>query len=304
MLTGQLISWFDLVEIEGYCAIMNYRHAYHAGNHADVLKHAVLAKVIERLAAKDKPFGMLDAHAGAGAYDLQSDASGKTGEWLGGIGRMEAPFSSEVEAVLAPYRHVVAGLNHAGDNRFYPGSPDIALQLLRGGDRLIANELHPEEADILAMNYRGERRLVITQVDALAAVKQQLPFKERRGLVLIDPPYEIKDEASKVARMLAESVRRFETGVVMIWYPITTEEFVDGLIAGITGLGIGNLLCAELRVKNTHEQAGLSGSGLIIRNPPFGLEEDIQILLPALANRLGVEGLGRAKKEWLTPKKG
>ena len=283
---------------------MNYRHAYHAGNHADVLKHAVLAKVIERLAAKDKPFAVLDAHAGAGAYDLQGLEANKTGEWLGGIGRMEELFTSEVEAVLAPYRQAVAGLNQAGGNRYYPGSPDIALQLLRGGDRLIANELHPEEADILAMNYRGEKLLTITTLDALAAVKQQLPFKERRGLVLIDPPFEIKDEASKVARMLAETVKRFETGVVMIWYPVTTEEFVDGLMAGITGLGIGNLLCAELRVKNTHEQSGLSGSGLIIRNPPYGLEEDTKILLPALAQRLGIEGLGYFKQEWLTPKKG
>ena len=283
---------------------MNYRHAYHAGNHADVLKHAVLAKVIEQLGAKDKPFAVLDAHAGVGAYDLQSEEAGKTGEWLGGIGRMEEPFLSEVEAVLAPYRQAVAGLNQAGGNRYYPGSPDIALQLLRGTDRLIANELHPEEADTLRMNYHGEKRLVITQLDALAAVKQQLPFKERRGLVLIDPPYEVKDEATKVARMLAEAVKRFETGVVMIWYPVTTEEFVDGLVTGIAGLGIGNLLCAELRVKNTHEQSGLSGSGLIIRNPPFGLEEDLQILLPALAQRLGTEGLGRAKQEWLTPKKG
>src|SRR5665213_596841 len=304
MLTGELIGRFDLIEIEGYCAVMNYRHAYHAGNHADVLKHAVLAKVIERLAAKDKPFGVLDAHAGAGAYDLQSEAASKTGEWLGGIGLMQEAFSSEVEAVLVPYRLVIAGLNQTGGNRFYPGSPDIALQLLRSTDRLVANELHREEAETLRMNYHGEKRLVITQLDALAAVKQQLPLKERRGLVLIDPPYEVKDEAAKVCRLLAEAVRRFETGVVMIWYPITTEEFVDGLVTGISGLGIDNLLCAELRVKNTHEQSGLSGSGLIIRNPPFGLEEDLKILLPALAQRLGIEGLGLAKQEWLTPKKG
>jgi 23S rRNA (adenine2030-N6)-methyltransferase len=283
---------------------MNYRHAYHAGNHADVLKHAVLARAIERLATKDKPFAVLDVHAGSGAYDLQSEAASKTGEWLGGIGLMQEAFSSDVEAVLAPYRRVIAGLNQAGSNRYYPGSPDIALQLLRSADRLIANELHPEEAEALRMNYYGEKRLTITQLDGFAAVKQQLPFKERRGLVLIDPPYEAKDEASKVCRMLAEAVKRFETGVVIIWYPVTTEEFVDGLMTGITSLGIGNLLCAELRVKNAHEHSGLSGSGLIIRNAPFGLEEDLRILLPALAQRLGIEGLGRAKQEWLTPKKG
>jgi len=282
---------------------MNYRHAYHAGNHADVLKHALLARAVEKLAAKDKPFAVLDAHAGVGAYDLHGLAASKTGESLGGIGQMSAAFEPEVEAILAPYRAAVAAVNPGGGERFYPGSPDLALHLLRGGDRLVANELHPEEAATLALNFHGERRLTITTMDAMAVVKQQLPFKERRGLVLIDPPYEVKDETDKVRRMFVEAVRRFETGCVMIWYPVTTEEFVDGFVAALQGTGIGNMLCAELRVKHTHESSGLSGSGMIIRNPPYGLEEDARILLPALAQRLGIEGLGRSTLEWLTPKK-
>ena len=282
---------------------MNYRHAYHAGNHADVLKHAVLARVLERLAAKDKPFAVLDAHAGAGAYDLESIAAHKTGEWLGGIGLLAEPFAAEVEAVLVAYRRVCAHLNPDGGRRFYPGSPDIALQLLRFNDRLIANELHPEEAAFLRENYYGDLRLTISTRDALAAVKQQLPFKERRGLVLIDPPYEAKDEAGKVLRMLAECVKRFATGVVMVWYPVTTEEFVDRLLGGFETSGIDNLLCAELRVKNVKDDSGLCGSGLVIRNPPFGLEDDLRILLPALAQRLGIAHEGRAKMEWLTTKR-
>ena len=282
---------------------MNYRHAYHAGNHADVLKHAVFARALERLCAKDKPLAVLDAHAGIGAYDLRGEAASKTGEWTGGIGLMTAKFAPEVEAVLAPYRRVVAALNPTGDLRFYPGSPEITLQLIRLGDRLIANELHREDAASLALNFHGERRLNITTMDALAVVKQQLPFRERRGLVLVDPPYEVSDEADQVRRCLVEAVKRFETGCVMIWYPVTTDEFVDGLLAGLQGTGIGNMLCAELRVKHTHERSGLSGSGLIIRNPPYGLEEDAQILMPALAQRLGIEGLGRFTLEWLTAKK-
>jgi 23S rRNA (adenine2030-N6)-methyltransferase len=282
---------------------MNYRHAFHAGNHADVLKHAILARALERLAAKDKPFAVLDAHAGIGAYDLHGVAAGKTGEWLGGIGLMAEVFSPDVEAVLRPYRSVIAALNPGGGLRFYPGSPEISLQLLRAQDRLIANELHPEEAETLRLNYHGEARLQVTVQDAVAAVKQQLPLKERRGLVLIDPPYEVKDEAQKATRAVVEAHRRFETGCTMLWYPVTTDEFVDGLLSGLQATGIGNMLCAELRVKHTHERSGLSGSGMVIRNPPYGLEEDLKVLLPALAQRLGIEGLGRFSLEWLTPKK-
>ena len=283
---------------------MNYRHAYHAGNHADVLKHAILARVIERLAAKDKPFAVLDAHAGSGAYDLQGEAASKTGEWLGGIGRMTEHFAPDVETILAAYRRACTVLNPNGGNRFYPGSPDVVLELLRGTDRLIANELHPQEVEMLHANYDFDARLAITALDAIAAVKQQLPFKERRGLVLIDPPYEAKDETDKVKRLLVETVRRFETGVVMIWYPFTTHDFVDGLMDGLYQTRIGNMLRCELLVKNPVQGGGLSGSGLIIRNPPFGLHADAEVLLPAIAQRLAIEGLGQSKVEWLTPKKG
>ena len=283
---------------------MNYRHAYHAGNHADVLKHAVLARVVERLAAKNKPFAVLDTHAGAGAYDLQSVEAAKTGEWQSGIGLMNARFGGDVEAVLAGYRAVCVKLNAGDQIRYYPGSPEIALALLRGGDRLIANELQPNEADILRGHYVGDCRLFVTQTDALAAIKQHLPFKERRGLVLIDPPYEARDEADKVRAMLVETVRRFAGAVVMIWYPVTTDAFVDRLLDGVVATGISNIVCAELRVKKAHEASGLSGSGMIIRNPPFGLEEDLGTLMPALSHRLEVGGLGRSSVEWLTPKRG
>ena len=283
---------------------MNYRHAYHAGNHADVLKHAVLARLVEYLAAKDKPFAVLDAHAGIGAYDLLGPEASKTDEWSGGIELMQQRFGPDVEAVLAPYRKAVSALNADGGNRYYPGSPDIILQGMREGDRLIANELHPKDAETLAINYGGERRLQVSVADALQAVKAHLPFQERRGLVLVDPPYEAPDESERVVRMLAQGHKRFATGVIMIWYPVTTEKFVTDLLDAVAGLGIGNILQAELRVKNTHEASGLSGSGLLILNPPFRLESELQILLPALAQRLGIQGLGRADVSWLTPPKG
>ena len=283
---------------------MNYRHAYHAGNHADVLKHAVLARLIEYLAVKDKPFAGLDAHAGIGAYDLLGPEASKTDEWRGGIARMQLPFADDVEKVLSTYRRAVAALNAGGGLRYYPGSPDIILQGLRAGDRLIANELHPQDAETLAMNYAGERRLQVTVCDALIGVTAHLPFHERRGLVLIDPPYEAADEPERVMRMLAQGHQRFATGVIVIWYPVTTEAFVANFLDRVAELRIGNILQAELRVKATQVSSGLSGSGLLILNPPFLLESELNLLLPALAQRLGVQGLGRAEVSWLTPPKG
>ncbi len=280
---------------------MNYRHAFHAGNHADVLKHAVLAQVVAYLTQKDKPFAVLDAHAGIGAYDLLGAEALKTDEWRGGIGLMAQSFSAEVEAVLKPYRNCVAALNPQNGLRYYPGSPEIILQVARAGDRLIANELHPKDADTLAENYRADRRMTVSRLDALGAIKAQLPFAERRGLVLIDPPYEAVDETMRVARQLAEGLKRFATGTFMIWYPVTTHEFASRFIGEMKALAVPNMIQAELRVKIPHPQTGLAGSGLVIVNPPFVLEQQLQLLLPALAQRLGVAGRGQGLINWLTP---
>jgi len=282
---------------------MNYRHAYHAGNHADVLKHAVLARLVQYLALKDKPFCVLDAHAGLGVYDLAAEQAAKTGEWQGGIGLMQADFAPEVEAILAPYRQALARLNTDGGTRFYPGSPEIILGEMRSSDRLLANELHADDFETLKLNYGSDKRLRPLLGDAGNAVKAQLPFKERRGLVLIDPPYEERDETERVARMLANGAKRMPAGILMIWYPVTTEAFVDTFMSAMIGQRIGNILRAELRIKNTHEASGLSGSGLLIFNPPFTLYTELEVLLPALASRLGVDGLGRSHLTWLTPPK-
>ncbi len=283
---------------------MNYRHAFHAGNHADVIKHAVLAHCVAYLTQKDKPFAVLDAHAGIGAYDLHSTEARKTGEWEGGVGKLAPAFDAAVEAFLAPYRATLRNLNPSGGLKLYPGSPEIILQGLRAQDRLIANELHSADAHILRLNYSGETRLSICEIDALQAVKSQLPFAERRGLVLIDPPYEDTKESKRVVQMLAQGIRRFATGMFLIWYPVTTEQFVSDFIEGISELGIGDILRAELRVKKTHEASGLSGSGLLIVNPPFLLEAGLKITLPALAGRLGIDGLGRGALSWLTAPRG
>jgi 23S rRNA (adenine2030-N6)-methyltransferase len=284
-----------------YALDMNYRHAFHAGNHADVLKHAVLARIVAYLAQKEKPFAVLDAHAGIGLYDIKGVEASKTGEWLGGVGKMVQPFPEAVELALAPYRAAISKVNQSGDGQFYPGSPEIILQQMRAKDRLFANELHPQDAETLRQAYRGDDRLSVIESDALVAIKANLPFKERRGLVIIDPPYEIVDETTRVAKMLVEGVKRFADGVFLIWYPVTTQSFADDFLDAIEKLDIGNILRAELLVKQTQMAGGLSGSGVLILNPPYTLEGELRILLPALAKRLGVDEHGRSQVDWLTP---
>ncbi len=282
---------------------MNYRHAFHAGNHGDVLKHAVMARVLELMTAKEKPFAVLDAHAGIGRYDLEGVQAAKTGEWQGGIAKLDDDFSPEVEAVLSPYRSILATLNSDGNGRYYPGSPEIVLQMMRAGDHLIANELHPVDVAELRQVYAANRQVNITQLDFIEAVKAQLPFKERRGLVLIDPPFEVLDETLRVAQAIKFGYRRMATAVFIIWYPVTTEEFVLNFTDTMKALNIPNMLHVELRVKAAFAQGGLSGSGLIIINPPWTLENDLKILVQALATRLGLGDWGRGQVSWLTPPK-
>lgn len=282
---------------------MNYRHAYHAGNHADVCKHVVLARVIELLKKKDKPFRIVDAHAGAGVYALDGVEAGKTGEWEGGIGRMAEPFGTDVEVLLAPYRRVIAALNPVGAVTRYPGSPWIAAALMRGIDRMTANELHPEDKLLLEACFRPDRRVTVSGLDAEIAIKANLPPVERRGLVLIDPPYEEKDEAQRALRSLAQGLRRFATGCFMLWYPVKADGLAERLCDAVKALGAAGTLKVELRVREAFKEGGLAGSGLVIVNPPWQLEVELRIILPALAKRLGLGDWGQASIDWLLPPK-
>jgi 23S rRNA (adenine2030-N6)-methyltransferase len=280
---------------------MNYRHAFHAGNHGDVLKHAVLARILDLMKNKDKPFAVLDAHAGIGRYDLEGVQATKTGEWQSGIAKLDDDFSPQVEAIISSYRQVLAALNPGGAGRFYPGSPEIIAQLMRPDDRLIANELHPVDVEELRAVYGSHENVLVTHLDFIQAVKAQLPFRERRGLVLIDPPFEVMDETLRAAKAIEFGYRRMANAVYMIWYPVTTEEFAEQFIATMKGLNIPHMLHVELRIKAAFAQGGLSGSGLIIINPPYNLEQDLGLLLPELATRLGLGDWGRSQVQWLTP---
>ena len=280
---------------------MNYRHAYHAGNHADVLKHTVLTRVIEHMKKKDKPFRIIDAHAGVGLYDLSGIEAGKTGEWEGGIGKMLGAFTPEVEKLIAPYRSVIDELNSGGIMSTYPGSPEIALRLMRAGDSLIANELHPDDAMTLERHVTGDRRVKVTTLDALICIKANLPPPERRGVILIDPPYEAKDETERALRMLVHGLRRFAQGVFVLWYPLKADTTAEVLAAETRMLGVAATLKVEMRVREGFAAGGLAGSGLLILNTPWMLDQDLALIVPALAARLGLGNWGHATIEWLVP---
>jgi 23S rRNA (adenine2030-N6)-methyltransferase len=280
---------------------MNYRHAFHAGNHADVLKHVILTRLLTHLNGKDKPYRVIDAHAGIGVYALDGVEAGKTREWEGGIGKLAAPFTPEVEALLTPYRGVIEALNWDGGARWYPGSPEIAARMMRGGDRMIANELHPDDSAMLATHFRRDRRVTVLALDAETCVKAHLPPPERRGLILIDPPYEEKDEAVKAARMLAEGLKRFATGIVMLWYPLKAKGAEQVCVDAARALGAPGTLAAQLLIREAFKEGGLAGSGIIVVNTPWTLKAELALLLPALAQRLGIGRWGQGTVEWLVP---
>jgi len=212
---------------------MNYRHIYHAGNHADVLKHIVMMRALLHLKKKDKPFLFLDAHAGTGLYALWGDEALKTLEWQDGVGRFydpsgrAVPLDSECESLLEPWRQVIAAVNSTGQPlSHYPGSPGFALQAARESDRLLLNELHPEDHDRLTSFIAGDKRVMLSEDDAAVVVKAHLPPPERRGFILIDPPYEREDEARRAVKMLRDGHRRFATGAFALWYPVTGDGLV------------------------------------------------------------------------------
>ncbi len=286
---------------------MNYRHAYHAGNFADVLKHAVLALIIEHLKQKPQPFRVVDLHAGIGLYDLSGVEAGKTGEWREGIGRLlAAPPPEDVAAVLAPYLDAVRSFNGApvpnGQIQFYPGSPLLARQLMRPGDQLVANELHAGDAEILKQCLHKMPGTKVMNLDAWQAVKSLLPPRERRGVVLIDPPFELANEFEAIEEGLGEGLRRFATGVYMIWYPVKDPARVTRFLRQIKGLGIGKLLNVSLSVAARDAAAGLTETGVLIVNPPFRLKSQIELFLPyfvkALATGPGGPGAGFSIDDW------
>ena len=280
---------------------MNYRHAFHAGSFADVCKHAVLCRILHYLRGKPAAFRVIDTHAGAGLYDLAGPEASRSGEWHDGIERLlAAPLPPPVAALLAPYLEVIDALNERGRLTLYPGSPALTRAWLRPQDRLIACELEPQAAAALGRNLRGDPRIKALALDGWTALAAYVPPTERRGLVLVDPPFEQDSDFSRLAQGLATAHRKWATGIYLLWYPIKGRPEPDALAKRLRKSGIGRILRAELTVVPLSDPTRLNGSGLILVNPPWTLEGELSILLPALAGILGRAGKGSFRLDWLT----
>ena len=280
---------------------MNYRHGFHAGNFADVVKHALLLLLLEALERKPAPFAYFDTHAGAGAYDLGSDAARRTGEAAGGVLRLW-PHRGRLPGAVERLCSVVAALNPglAGDGlpRVYPGSPRVAAAAVRESDRLILAELHPEEARALKAEFRGDPRAAVHLRDGYEMLEALTPPKERRGLVLIDPPYEKSDEFERVAAALQAALGHWPGGVYALWYPIKDDSARRRFLRRIEVSGLRKVLLTEFRL--TPRAGGLMGSGLLILNPPWQLEGSLRECLEGLLPILAPEG-GETEVRWLVP---
>ena len=284
---------------------MNYRHAYHAGNFADVIKHAVLCRVLMHLREKPGAFRVIDTHAGAGIYELGGPEAGKTQEWRDGIERLtRAELAPSVRALLAPYLDAVAAFNPDGRLALYPGSPALAAELLRPQDRLIACELEPQSARALASSLRGNARAKAIAIDGWTALTAYVPPKERRGVVLVDPPFEQPGEFVRLAQGLAAAHRKWPTGTYLLWYPIKDEAETTAFTRKLARLDIPKLLRIELELAPAGPETGLRGSGLIVVNPPWTLHDELKRLLPALTGVLSRRAKSSVRLDWLSGESG
>lgn len=279
---------------------MNYRHAYHAGNFADVLKHSVLALILDYMTRKPQPLRVIDVHAGIGLYSLDSEEAQKTGEWRDGIGRLiDVPLPADAADLLKPYLEAVRSLNDGGPLRSYPGSPALARKLMRRTDTLVANELHPEDFQLLRSALNNAPNTKVLNLDAWVALKSLLPPPERRGLILIDPPFEAPGEFANLASGAAQAIRRFASGTYVIWYPIKDPREVSRFLVDVRALGLPKLLHASLAVCARGAKLGLTETGILIVNPPFVLKDQLTRLLPVLASALAVgPGAGSSLEDW------
>jgi 23S rRNA (adenine2030-N6)-methyltransferase len=262
---------------------MNYRHAFHAGNFADVVKHALLARVVVHLCKKEQPFRVIDTHAGAGLTDLSSDEARRGAEWQNGIGRVwQYPFAADAAALLEPYLSAIAAYNPGDALKVYPGSPLLVRHWLRSQDRLIACELEPGAARALSQNLQGDRRLKAITIDGWTGLNAYIPPKEKRGLVLIDPPYERDNELQRAADAVGAAHRKWPGGTLMLWYPVKEQREIARFIRQLSGLSLAKSLQIQLSRKATADTR-LRGTGLIVVNAPWTLQAEAQILLPALS---------------------
>ncbi len=281
---------------------MNYRHAFHAGNFADVMKHCVLVALIEAMKRKQTPFFYLDTHAGAGCYQLTGPEATRTGEYLGGIARMVG--AVRLPAVAHVYANLVHAINvraHEGSLVDYPGSPLIAATLMRDHDRLALCELQDDELARLRATLHGDRRVEIHQRDGYEALKALLPPKERRALILVDPPFEAQEhEFDLIRKALEPALTRMPSSVIAVWYPIKLRQLINPFHRWLRESGLPKVLACELLLHPDNSALRLNGSGMVIINTPWQIDRTLGELMPALLTLLAQGRFGSQRVEWLT----
>jgi len=286
---------------------MNYRHAFHAGGFADVIKHLVLVRILTYLHEKPAAFRVIDSHAGAGRYDLTGEEAQRGGEWLTGIARMlQARFSDPAGRLVAPYLDIVRAFNPQRDLTVYPGSPLIARALLRPQDRLVACEVAAGPRKQLIDALRRDEQARVVDLDGWTALPAFVPPKERRGVVLIDPPFEQPDEFERLASVFSETFVKWPTGIYLLWYPVKSRRAADTLARQVgqtceSAGASGKCLRLEFSVAPIAEGRGLTSSGLLVVNPPWTLADELKTILPELQKPLGQGGAGRFRLEVVHP---
>jgi 23S rRNA (adenine2030-N6)-methyltransferase len=287
---------------------VNYRHAFHAGSFSDVLKHAVLARILVHLKRKEAPFRFIDTHAGAGRYDLSGEEARRSPEWREGIARvLTARPPAPVGELLRPYLQAVGPHDAEGRPVAYPGSPAIAQTLMRAQDRIALCEANPDEREALIAALGRDRRLSIVSTDGYVALNAYLPPKERRGVILIDPPFEAPGEAGGIVHALERALRKWPTGAYVAWRPIRDARDDARFLNAVAALGAPNVLRLELDIGpgpiGAHGQEPLTRAGLLVVNPPHPLVGEARTLLPWLAQTLGRGEGGKQLCDWVTEPK-
>jgi 23S rRNA (adenine2030-N6)-methyltransferase len=279
--------------------MLAYRHQFHAGNFADVFKHALLVRLLLALGRKDKPYCYLDTHAGIGRYDFQHPWAQKLAEFRGGIGRLWE--RTPVPDLVKPYLEAVRAENPGGELRFYPGSPLLAQRFARPADRIVLTELNRDDCRRLHELLGGNRQVHVEHMDGYQALKAFLPPRERRGLVLIDSSFDRAREFDRLADALAEAHRRWATGVLALWYPLMEPHAVHAFERGVLATGIRKILKLELSVLPQEWRASLRGCGMLVINPPYGFQQEAAAILAWLWRALAEAGQGGQVVTWLSP---
>ena len=289
---------------------MNYRHHYHAGNYADVMKHALLVRLVRHLQKKEKGFLYLDTHAGRGRYDLETASAGESlarkPEWPAGIGRLWSQRDVVSPETVNDYVDLIRDFDHKAGNldalpRFYPGSPAIVRMLARAVDRLALCEMHLEEFSVLQTEFGGAPRISAHATDGYVSLRAMLPPPERRALVLLDPPFEAQDEFAQITAALAAGLKRLPGGVFAVWYPLTVRARVDEFLRGIHGLNPPPTVAVELLIAAESSALKMKGCGVVVVNPPWRFDTEAQTMMDYLADVLAQEPGGGARVEWIVP---